>query len=287
MQTQGPLDSPQQQANDPWAPPNPVAPPPLENDPWAVLATPSAAPPPAPIPAADPWAPAPPTIQPVADPWGSPASVPAAIPQNDPWASGASSQPKDLDSDFDLLRSNPTTNTALPPSSNGDQFGSTPVMPTSNTGLGAFDMTGMNESLQPKKSNKPEDFLGENSSLVNLDSLVGPPKPAQLLPQAPNPFLGSVMSAGPTAPQQNPFQQHRQPAPTINQMRAEPMMAMPYGGSYGAGGGFSTDMGAAGMSGSTLPPPLIPMSGGSSQSHMQPQQANNPFLLWDRLVSTI
>ncbi len=153
-------------------------------------------------------------------------------------------------------------------------FGSAPLM-QQNTG--AFDMTGMQQSLQQqKKASKPEDFLGVNSSLVNLDSLVGPPKPAQLLPQAPNPFLGSGISAGPAVQHQNPFQQQRQPAPTINQMRAEPMMGIRQEVNYGADAGFSGNMGGGGIS---LPPPLLPMSGGAPQSHMQPQQANNPFLL--------
>ncbi|XP_071797651.1 epsin-2-like isoform X5 [Asterias amurensis] len=292
---------PNQRANDPWAPTvNPVAAPPLQNDPWAVLAAPPPAPAPVPAPAADPWAPAMPTVQPAVDPWGSPASVPAAMPlQNDPWAAGQGIPPNDVDSDFDLLRSNTANNAAVPPSSNGNLFGSPPMMQQQNTitASGVFDMTGMQQSIQQqsleqqkKAATKPEDFLGVNSSLVNLDSLVGPPKPAQLLPQAPNPFLGSGMpagsgmsmssaiSTGPAAQQhQNPFQQQRQPAPTINQMRAEPMMGMQQEVNYGAGAGFSANMGGAGIS---LPPPLIPLSGGGApQSHMQPQQANNPFLL--------
>ncbi|XP_033630981.1 epsin-1-like [Asterias rubens] len=292
---------PNQRANDPWAPTvNPVAAPPLQNDPWAVLAAPPPAPAPVPAPAADPWAPAMPTVQPAVDPWGSPASVPTAMPlQNDPWAAGQGIPPNDVDSDFDLLRSNTANNAAVPPSSNGNLFGSAPMMQQQNTitASGVFDMTGMQQSIQQqsleqqkKAATKPEDFLGVNSSLVNLDSLVGPPKPAQLLPQAPNPFLGSGMpagsgmsmssaiSTGPAAQQhQNPFQQQRQPAPTINQMRAEPMMGMQQEVNYGAGAGFSANMGGAGIS---LPPPLIPLSGGGApQSHMQPQQANNPFLL--------
>jgi hypothetical protein len=137
----------------------------------------------------------------------------------------------------------------------------------------------------PKQtSKKPEDFLGENSSLVNLDALVGPPKPTQLLPQAPNPFLGGgvaaggMASTGMAAPQSNPFQQQRQPAPTINQMRAEPMLGMvQQAGAYPATSGSFSAVNQPG--GSTLPPPLIPLSGGTSQNQMQPQQASNPFLL--------
>ncbi|XP_022093630.1 epsin-1-like [Acanthaster planci] len=282
--------------NDPWAAaPAAAAPVPqqaAQGDLWTALA----APPPlqAPAPAADPWAPAPPTVQPAADPWGSPATsvptpapVPAPVaapvavnPQNDPWAVQPSNQPKDPDAEFDLLRSN-TAAAPAPPSSNGNLFGSLPVATSQGmTSAGAFDLTGMEDSLPSKLSaaKKPEDFLGENSSLVNLDALVGPPKPAQLMPQAPNPFLGGGVSGGMAAPQSNPFQQQRQPAPTINQMRAEPMMSMSQpGGMYAAGGGAFS--GGAAMGGSSLPPPLIPMSSGPSQNQMQPQQANNPFLL--------
>ncbi|XP_038064230.1 epsin-1-like isoform X2 [Patiria miniata] len=283
----GQLDQSQPQlTNDPWdvtsaavavaaaAPQQPA-----QSDPWAALA----APPPAQAPsqAVDPWAPAPLTIQPPADPWASPAPLasapaPAAIPQNDPWTTQLpSSQPKDPDSEFDLLRANTTAPTP-PNNSNGNLFSSSSRM----TGTEAFDMMGIHDSLALQKptTKKPEDFLGENSSLVNLDALVGPPKPSQLMPQAPNPFLSGGISGGVAAAQSNPFQQQRQPAPTINQMRAEPMMSMQQqGGMYASGtGGYGE---ASSMGGSALPPPLIPMSDGASQNQMQPQQANNPFLL--------
>ncbi|KAJ8037858.1 Epsin-2 [Holothuria leucospilota] len=243
--------------NDPWgAPPAATTSvPAVQNDPWGS----GVSEPPLPqVPVNDPWSATAPSQPPVPqqDPWGAPATQQAA---NDPWAPApvATPQvPQDPDSEFDFLRND------------GALMAST-AMTTQSVPPSYAPQTNGSAALPPKTKSqtRPEDFLGENSSLVNLDSLVGPTSGPTLT--ASNPFLMTqVGSSGSMhAPQSNPFHQQRAPAPTINQMRQQPFVQQTV-----PTGTFQTSFPAAGEP--VLPPPLIPSGGvGASQG----TQAN-PFL---------
>ncbi|XP_071962579.1 epsin-2-like [Antedon mediterranea] len=256
----------QQPPADPWGVPAPSKPP--MPDPWG--APPVAAP--APLPAKpntqniDPWTaePVPVSVPVKNDPWDLGTPVPAPATNNQPdWGFSNAPTQSDPDLDFDLLRSNTTSNPQ-------------PV--------GAFDMHLLNDAIpqQPQMMNqqkakpqkKPEDFLGENSSLVNLDSLIVTNKTDQSsLSQPINPFVFGTAPSAAAAPVSNPFQQQQAPRPTLNQMRAQPVVGGPVPGSFGMGQ-QPVMLGA----GAGLPPPLLPMAQNSMQ--MPPQnQATNPFLL--------
>lgn len=252
--------------NDPWGTPAAtVSAPATANDPWG-----SGPPQPTSVsqqalPTNDPWSSgqaAPPTQQPVPkpDPWGSPAPAPHPQQQvNDPWASLDTAPPKpaqDPDSEFDFLR-------------NDGLVTSSTVMPTQSVPPSYPPQTNGGVQLQMGKTHgRPEDFLGENSSLVNLDSLVGPVQRNGPALTASNPFLmtgGATTAMNP--PASNPFHQQRAPAPTINQMRQQPFQQpnVPTGS-------FQTSFPAAGEP--SLPPPLLPVAGSTAPQGGQP----NPFL---------
>ncbi|KAJ6634439.1 Epsin-2, partial [Pseudolycoriella hygida] len=172
---------------------------------------------------ADPWLskPAPATIdpwlsksQPLGDPWQFNSNTniieqkPAAI---DPWAPtigarpspiGAQTSPhSDLD-EFDII-----TNRSK----------STPLNGSNNNNSSLLDDLDPLSSKKPQ-AKTPQSFLGENSSLVNLDNLIKPAVPSlgQQPQSAYNPF-GDM-------PQQrtNLFQQQTQPVPSINQLKQSP-----------------------------------------------------------------
>jgi len=183
--------------NDPWMPSAPT----YQNDPWSA---PILAPPKSknnvypdllgsPIntePANnDPWAVS--TSKPANnDPWALPDlnSTPAPT-NNDPWSSGFSAEAKAADNDPWAL---PTTTplVAQPFASENKTNGN---RPTSKT---------------------PESFLGESSSLVNFDNLMGPPPSA--LPPRPgssNPFITPAASSS-----TNPFAAIKSTGPSINEL---------------------------------------------------------------------
>uniref|UniRef100_A0A8R1DRY3 ENTH domain-containing protein n=1 Tax=Caenorhabditis japonica TaxID=281687 RepID=A0A8R1DRY3_CAEJA len=85
----------------------------------------------------------------------------------------------------------------------GDLLSSTSSANTTNTG----------NSMRKT----PENFLGENSNLVNLDNLLGSTAPSQ---PGGNPFLTGVPSA-------NPFAAQQRKSPTLNEMRAAQGQAPP------------------------------------------------------------
>ncbi|XP_047529224.1 epsin-1 isoform X1 [Vanessa atalanta] len=123
----------------------------------------------APSPARDPWAPAAPPPAAPADPW-APAQV-CALQNKSPLSILSSPSSSELEQ-FDALSQRPRTQPDSDPfdlSALGDSLTPKPVSPT-NTGA-------------IKKS--PSAFLGENSSLVNLERLLQPVAPD---PPAPNPF---------------------------------------------------------------------------------------------------
>uniref|UniRef100_A0AAF5RT82 ENTH domain-containing protein n=1 Tax=Wuchereria bancrofti TaxID=6293 RepID=A0AAF5RT82_WUCBA len=105
-----------------------------------------------------------------------------------------------------------------------------------------------NSSKQRNNTKTPESFLGENSSLVNLDNLLGTTssnaKPAS------NPFLSG---AGATVPV-NPFVAQQRPSPSLNEMMSQNRIP-------------STGNSAQ----SAMQPPLMPVS------TSVPTQSTNPF----------
>lgn len=172
-----PPQRPQLQSSDPWSGSSPP-------DPWATYPEPMAAPP-------DPWA-------------------PLAVMNKSP-INILSSPASDLE-EFDAI----TNRTRA---SNG-----TPIVASNNvnnnhhhsngTSPDPFDLSILGERLPAKKT--PQSFLGENSSLVNLDNLIKPSNGTneQLFNSA-NPFAVEVQPARP-----NLFQQP-QPRVTINDLKQQ------------------------------------------------------------------
>ena len=282
--------------SDPWGTSSPAHknPPPAATDEWGAPVVSSQ------LPASDPWgASAPAASKPAADawggisaapaqppapsdPWGASPAAPAAAPttQKDPWAVNGGGAAPDPDAEFDKLRVN--MDGMISANNSMDAFAPAPTMTMMSAPppqSGVFDLTGMDQALADMEDRKkPEDFLGKNSKLVNLESLIGPTRETVGQPsmQGTNPF---VMAAGNVAatqqpPVANPFQQQRNPAPTINQMRAQPVAPINPGiGTWGMDMAGGASMGV----GTSLPAPLLPSTGGIPPA--QPQQQTNPFLL--------
>ncbi|XP_033754498.1 epsin-2-like isoform X2 [Pecten maximus] len=271
---------------DPWGSPLPgppgqaprAQPPPpgAAADPWG-----SPAKVPAPVSNTDPWgapAPAPVNVSPVpppyptassTDPWGTSSGTSN---QSSPWGSPAPPQqtvvsdPTPFDSNFTASGGPQVTNG----SGVDDAFdlignrsaGSSPAK--TNKELEAFDplgepkkedawnMGGMNDGLtnvqqqQQKHRKTPQEFLGDNASLVNLDQLV-----ASENTQAKNPFAAKTT---------NPFELQQQQQQQMTRMTLNQMQTNTYNS------GFSQP-----SSSTLLPNPLVPMNNGSMQSQ-------NPFL---------
>lgn len=176
------------------------------------------------------------------DPWGTtpvPAATTMAPPPNDPWGEGN------------------TFPAAVVSQSQG------PWELTQTESFSAFNQTNTvqqpldpynlpNQGQLPEHKKQPDAFLDNRvSNLVNLDLLTKKPDPVI------NPFLSSQPSASRST---NPFVQDKPQAPTLNQLREQPVAvqsSMP-----GIGGEM------------LLPAPLIPDSGSSAQNTAQ----SNPFL---------
>lgn len=243
-------------AVDPWGSPAPVAPPSQSlSDPWGGS---SLSPPMTTQSVGQPSQAAPPPAS--GDPWGMP-----AVPPSDPWGGAAVSgsadtaskaapwgEPAaDVDADFDSIRLGTGTKSS-------DPFGGPPATTAAAPADTAFDMGSMNDALPPNQHETQKksaaDFLGENSSLVNLDSLIGPTPQQQVAqPGSMNPFAVNTASKS-----TNPFQVQHSASPTLNQMKAPPNMGMP------------AMPASAAMQ---LPQPLLPPS-----TAPQVQQSTNPFL---------
>uniref|UniRef100_A0A1I7TMY2 ENTH domain-containing protein n=1 Tax=Caenorhabditis tropicalis TaxID=1561998 RepID=A0A1I7TMY2_9PELO len=158
----------------------------------------------------------------MADPWGVPqSSAQHSNDQmfsstNDPWASSTVSQPiaasnSDPFAAWDAPA--PTAPAASTVSSNSfDLLGGDLLSPTSS----------LSSSTVPSSTNgtrkTPENFLGENKNLVNLDNLLGSNTPSTA---GGNPFLTG------TAPAANPFAAQQRKSPTLNEMRAAQGQAPP------------------------------------------------------------
>ncbi|CAH0578938.1 unnamed protein product [Chrysodeixis includens] len=185
---------------DPWAAPDlPQHRPETSSDAWSAVGSP----------ARDPWAPAAGLAQP---PLAAPPVQPA-LPA-DPWAPLAHLQSK-----------SPVSVLSSPSSSELEQFDALSQRPRTNHNHNnnvepdPFDLTTLGDSLAPKPASppvgslgaikkSPSAFLGENSSLVNLDRLL---QPVAADPPQPNPF--ALEPALPT------------PAPRANQMFVQPQPA--------------------------------------------------------------
>lgn len=238
--------------SDPWGSAKPA--PSNQSDPWGMpmpsnpsppLANPATA-------AGDPWgAPVPSSGASASSPWGG-SPVPTQQPAFSGFDSGTSSMTNGgtkptVDDDFDLLSSR---NTAESPAKAAvtdslDLLGNT-------SSSDPWDLNNMNKSLpaeqqrQQKDRKTPQDFLGENANLVNLDQLVTKSESA-----GNNPF-----ASGGT----NPFELQQQQNPqrmTLNQLQST---------------AYSTGFSQTSSSG-LLPQPLVPTAGMSQQ-----QQGYNPFL---------
>ncbi|XP_048758203.1 epsin-2-like isoform X4 [Ostrea edulis] len=242
--------------SDPWG--SPVKPQTsTQSDPWG-MPMPSNPTPPQTNPdsgALDPWgAPVPSSETSGSSPWGG-SPVPAPQTAFDGFDSGTSSLTNggnkatvEDDDDFDLLSSRSTADSPAKATVAGSFD---PLGNTSSTD--PWNLSNVEESLsteqeqQQKHRKTPQDFLGENANLVNLDQLVTKDESA-----GKNPF-----ASGGT----NPFELQQQQNPqrmTLNQLQSS---------AYNTG---FTQPSSSGL----LPQPLVPMTGMS-----QPQQQGyNPFL---------
>lgn len=229
--------------------------------------------------ATDPWGspvrqPAP-QAQAPADPWSSP-SQPAQKVQSDPWGAPVSNQAEaspwgpapvpgstagvttsfnpspttngNIDDDFDILSSRTSPSKLQGTGQPIDAFDPLAGEPKPDP----WNMDGMGSALtgdKQKQRKTPQEFLGANSNLVNLDNLV---KTDPTSKQAKNPFASTSPNST------NPFEQPTQRVP-LSQLQTS---------TYNSG--FSQP-----VSQGLLPAPMAPMS---MPPPMQPQQGYNPFL---------
>ncbi|KAF9817599.1 hypothetical protein SFRURICE_014738 [Spodoptera frugiperda] len=235
-------------------------------------------------------------------------------PAKDPWAPAAAADPwapvAHAKSPVSVLSS--------PSSSELEQFDALSQRPrnnlNNNTDADPFDLTALSDSLTPKPSSpagaagmkkSPSAFLGENSSLVNLDRLLQPAAAPPAPPAAPpqhthNPFAD-------TPPVARPAQMFTQPPParlTMNELKQQqmgltglnfgtaspafgapapmPTMAAPLAPSGMAGGmagaGLAPSLAPAGVAGAD---PWAPVAAPRSTSPWSPphqRHTPNPFL---------
>ncbi|KAL8593220.1 hypothetical protein ACOMHN_009875 [Nucella lapillus] len=168
-----------------------------------------------------------------------------------------------IDNEFDLLSSRSNENSPTK-SSGGQGVDEFDLLGGGSSGGNAWDMSGMQQGLpDPSRKKSPEDFLGANANLVNLDQLV-----AKAPPKVPGKTAGSALDLdlegnnpfAMTAPgSSNPFQDGSNSRVAMAQM--SPVTP-----------GFSQPA-QSGL----LPSPLMPLN--SPQQPLQPQNnAYNPFL---------
>ncbi|XP_049313602.1 epsin-1 isoform X5 [Bactrocera dorsalis] len=155
------------------------------------------------------------------DPWAPKAGATS----DDPWKSNQTNAVKpspDLD-EFDIITNR---NKA------GDLLTNNLISASNNNNASLLDemdpLSATNSSLNASSTNTnkqlktPQSFLGENSSLVNLDNLI---KPVQTQSQAGNaaynPFSDTVIP-----PKTNLFQQQQPAVPSINQLKQQQPFAM-------------------------------------------------------------
>lgn len=222
-----PAPQPQAAASDPWSSTNQTAP---KTDPWGVPMANQAQ--------ASPWSPSP-----------VPGSTAGATTFNpSPTTNGTNGN---VDDDFDILssRTSPSKSQETTGGQQLDAFDPLAGEPKPDP----WNMDGMGSALNADKQKQrktPQEFLGANSNLVNLDDLV---KTDTTSKKAMNPF--ATTSPGST----NPFEQPQQRVP-LSQLQAS---------SYNSGFTQPTTQGL-------LPAPMAPM--GMPQPMQPQQQGYNPFL---------
>uniref|UniRef100_A0A8R1TTM5 ENTH domain-containing protein n=1 Tax=Onchocerca volvulus TaxID=6282 RepID=A0A8R1TTM5_ONCVO len=187
-----------------------------------------------------------PAEQITSNPWGGPVA--------DPWApaSGIASAAvvgPSLHSNTQTINNDPWT---LAPPATGVTANSVDPWATvpSVTSQTPVSVTEENTSKQRNSTKTPESFLGENSSLVNLDNLLGTTsnnaKPAS------NPFLSGTSATVPI----NPFVAQQRPSPSLNEMMSQSRVPP-------TGNPVQT----------TMQPPLMPIPASASATN----QPTNPF----------
>ncbi|XP_055608133.1 epsin-1 isoform X2 [Uranotaenia lowii] len=195
-------------------------------DPWMNKAAAAA-------PLQDAWQPKRTTPVPTADPWQSNTA------KHDPWAPvsggidglsalpatrpspvGAITSPtSDLD-EFDIITKRSNNGNAM--NNNLNNNGGSLLDDLDPLSSGNTSSSASNSMPATAAKKTPASFLGENSSLVNLDNLIKP-----VTPVMPGTGLGSTAPAynpfGDTAPvQKNLFQQNQPQVPSINQLKQTP-----------------------------------------------------------------
>lgn len=220
------------------------------------------------------------------NPWQSNSAVSA-----DPWAAVPSQPPKA--DDFDLFTSDRAINQSPLTSVNqnsknnpstdpfGDFFGTSTEPGTTNNSTNPWNSTKpsemfptqLNNSQKPgdkleAKCKTPESFLGENSSLVNLENLI-PARPKSTNPFGTNQILTTLSTSNSSGQLNNPFvaqqQLMNQKNPTISQLQAENQQKKQ--SSFPSFGQNNEQV-------SQLPQPLLPAS--NSQSNLLPLSFNQP-----------
>ncbi|VDN20747.1 unnamed protein product [Gongylonema pulchrum] len=148
-----------------------------------------------------------------------------------------------------------------PAKSNSDPWSPMPL-PVIGEAPAAAAASADESSKQRNNTKTPESFLGENSSLVNLDNLLGTTNSG--VKPASNPFLSG--STGP-AVATNPFVAQQRPSPSLNEMMGQNRVVLP-----GAGASSS-----AAVVPPVMPSPLVPVPASSSSSTQQQPTTTNPF----------
>lgn len=266
-------------------------------DPWGSTPSGGAHPPMSQPPMPQPPMPQPPMAQP--DPWGSGSSSSVSAPPN-PWGDNSASYQLPVNTSQNIFGASNGTSALAAMAGGPDPWGEAPVQTTSTMappasdpwgGGNSFPAAGVPQSQGPWGPSQPESFNAFNqsgtisgissqppldpfnieskdqgsensrdpqefldnrvSNLVNLDLLTKKPDPVS------NPFLSSQPAASRST---NPFVQDKPQAPTLNQLRVQPV-AVP-NNMPSMGGGV------------LLPAPLIPDSTSRPQETVQ----SNPFL---------
>ncbi|XP_055631329.1 epsin-1 isoform X2 [Toxorhynchites rutilus septentrionalis] len=173
-----------------------------------------------PVPTADPWQPT--TNVTKQDPWAPVAGGidgSFALPAHRPSPVGAITSPaSDLD-EFDIITKRSINSNAMNnnlANSGGSLLDDLDPLSSSNTSSSASNSISTPSAMAKKT---PASFLGENSSLVNLDNLIKPVTTSTAGPAAYNPFGDSVPAQ---ATQKNLFQQNQPQVPSINQLKQSP-----------------------------------------------------------------
>lgn len=173
-----------------------------------------------PVPTADPWQPSSNIAK--QDPWAPVAgSADGAfmLPANRPSPVGAITSPTSELDEFDIITKRSSNSNAVNNNLNngGSLLDDLDPLSSSNTSSSASNSASV-PTMTTKKT--PASFLGENSSLVNLDNLI---KPVSTTTSGASGTTAYSNPFGDTAPvQKNLFQQNQPQVPSINQLKQSP-----------------------------------------------------------------